>query len=67
VAGKRHKPEEIVLKLRQAEVLKLQGASAVDAISRFCSARVAMIYSSVDINLRIVHLFRSRTLHSSGD
>ena len=29
---KRHKPEEIVAKLRQVEVLQSQGASASDAI-----------------------------------
>ena len=32
MAGKRHKPEEIVAKLRQVEVLHSQGASAADAI-----------------------------------
>lgn len=32
MAGKRHKPEEIVAKLRQVEVLQSQGASAADAI-----------------------------------
>lgn len=32
MARKRHKPEEIVAKLRQVEVLQSQGASASDAI-----------------------------------
>ena len=32
MARKRHKPEEIVAKLRQVEVLQSQGMSAADAI-----------------------------------
>ena len=32
MARKRHKPEEIVAKLRQVEVLQGQGSSAADAI-----------------------------------
>ena len=32
MAGKRHKPEEIVTKLRQVEVLVGQGVTRVDAI-----------------------------------
>lgn len=32
MAGKRHKPEEIVVKLRQVEVLNSQGISMADAI-----------------------------------
>ena len=32
MARKRHKPEEIVAKLRQVEVLQSQGASVADAI-----------------------------------
>ena len=32
MARKRHKPEEIVAKLRQVEVLQGQGSTAVDAI-----------------------------------
>jgi transposase-like protein len=32
VAGKRDKPEEIVLKLRQVEVLQGQGSSIADAV-----------------------------------
>ena len=32
MARKHHKPEEIVAKLRQAEVLLAQGKSAVDAV-----------------------------------
>ena len=32
MAGKRDKPEEIVLKLRQAEVLQGQGSSIADAV-----------------------------------
>ena len=32
MAGKRDKPEEIVLKLRQVEVLQRQGSSIADAV-----------------------------------
>ncbi|KNX42089.1 hypothetical protein ROTO_12920 [Roseovarius tolerans] len=32
MAGKRDKPEEIVLKLRQVEVLQGQGSSIADAV-----------------------------------
>ena len=32
MAGKQHKPEEIVAKLRQVEVLLAQGKSAVEAV-----------------------------------
>ncbi len=32
MAGKRDKPEEIVLKLRQVEVLQGQGSSLADAV-----------------------------------
>ena len=32
MANKRHKPEEIVTKLRQVEVLRGQGMTMVDAI-----------------------------------
>lgn len=32
MAGKRGKPEEIVLKLRQVEVLQVQGISIADAV-----------------------------------
>ncbi|SDL85815.1 Homeodomain-like domain-containing protein [Aliiruegeria lutimaris] len=32
MAGKRDKPEEIVLKLRQVEVLQGQGSSVADAV-----------------------------------
>ena len=32
MAGKRDKPEEIVLKLRQVEVLQAQGSSVADAV-----------------------------------
>ena len=42
MAGKRHKPEEIVAKLRQVEVLQSQGASAADAIE---SMRVPRAYA----------------------
>jgi hypothetical protein len=65
VAGKRQQAREIVLKLRQAEVLKLQAHRGGRDLALLL-ARVAMIYSSVDINLRIVHLFRSRTLIQVG-
>ena len=34
MANKRHKPEEIVLKLRQVEVLVGQGTARVDAIRK---------------------------------
>ena len=34
MANKRHKPEEIVLKLRQVEVLAGQGTARVDAIRK---------------------------------
>ena len=34
MAGKRDKPEEIVLKLRQVEVLQGQGKSIADAVRR---------------------------------
>jgi len=36
MATKRHKPEEIVTKLRQVEVLVGQGAARVDAICEVC-------------------------------
>ena len=36
MATKRHKPEEIVTKLRQVEVLVGQGAARVDAIREVC-------------------------------
>lgn len=36
MATKRHKPAEIVTKLRQVEVLVGQGASRVDAIRQVC-------------------------------
>ena len=32
MAGKQHKPEEIVAKLRQVEVLLKQGKSAIEAV-----------------------------------
>jgi hypothetical protein len=32
--GKRHKPEEVIAKLRQVEVMTGQGTSMVDAIAR---------------------------------
>ena len=32
MAGKQHKPEEVVAKLRQVEVLLAQGKSAVEAV-----------------------------------
>ncbi len=32
MASKRHKPEEIVVKLRQVDVLQGQGMSRIDAI-----------------------------------
>ena len=35
MAGKRDKPEEIVLKLRQVEVLQGQGSSIADAVRQF--------------------------------
>ena len=35
MAGKRDKPEEIVLKLRQVEVLQGQGSSVADAVRQF--------------------------------
>ena len=34
MANKRYKPEEIVVKLRQVEVLQSQGMAASDAIAR---------------------------------
>ena len=34
MVGKRHKPEEIVVKLRQVEVLNSQGLSTADAIRK---------------------------------
>lgn len=40
MARQRHKPEEIVMKLRQVEVLQSQGASASDAIRQSCVTEV---------------------------
>ena len=41
MAGKRYKPEEIVAKLRQADVLVSQGQSVVDAVrSKFVISKV---------------------------
>ena len=36
MANKRHKPEEIVTKLRQVEVLVGQGMARIDAIRQVC-------------------------------
>ena len=36
MANKRHKPEEIVTKLRQVEVLVGQGMARIDAIRQIC-------------------------------
>ena len=36
MANKRHKPEEIVTKLRQVEVLVGQGMARIDAIRKVC-------------------------------
>ena len=38
MANKRHKPEEIVTKLRQVEVLVGQGVARLDAIREVCMA-----------------------------
>ena len=40
MAGKRDKPEEIVAKLRQVEVLQSQGMSVADAIRRIGVSQV---------------------------
>ena len=37
MANKRHKPEEIVMKLRQVEVIVGQGMVRIDAIRKFGS------------------------------
>ena len=36
MAGKREKPEEIVLKLRQVEVLQGQGMTVAEAVRQIC-------------------------------
>lgn len=36
MAGKRDKPEDIVLKLRQVEVLQGQGSSIAEAVRQIC-------------------------------
>ncbi|MGI9354148.1 MAG: hypothetical protein ACR2PF_03135 [Rhizobiaceae bacterium] len=41
MAGKRHKPEEIVTKLRQVEVLVGQGITRPDAVCQVSSERAA--------------------------
>lgn len=39
MAGKREKPEDIVLKLRQVEVLQGQGMSIADAVRQVCTTQ----------------------------
>ena len=41
MATKRHKPEEIVTKLRQVDVLVGQGQSRIDAIRRCCQTNAS--------------------------
>ncbi len=41
MAKKRYRPEEIVIKLRQVEVLESQGMAAIDAIRQNGVSKVA--------------------------
>jgi hypothetical protein len=43
MAGKQHKPEEVVAKLRQVEVLLAQEKSAVEAVNRYFAAIPAVV------------------------
>jgi hypothetical protein len=60
MARKRYKPEEIIAKLRQVDVLVSQGQNIVDAIRMTFSARCSQAANQVTHLINLAATLRSR-------